>query len=139
MKKSLFALSAAMLMGCTLNFAHASAVAHPNHLIQNDEPQNTWTLVQESYGVQVSFSIVSVEQERFLSVQFVNTNAESTDFIWSMTKNTTPVIITADEMIESRIQLAANATETVDGTYLVYLDDADQLSDFVISIQPSKH
>ncbi len=139
MKRSLFALSAAMLVGCTLNFAHASAVAHPNHLIQNDEPKNAWILVQEVNGVQVSFSIVSVDQERFLSVQFVNTNAESTDFIWSMTKNTTPVIITTDEMIESRIQLAANATETVDGTYLIYLDDADQLSDFVISIQPSKH
>jgi hypothetical protein len=42
-------------------------------------------------------------------------------------------------MIESRIQLEANASETVDGTYLIYLNDTDQISDFTISIKPTKH
>lgn len=139
MKKSLFAVSAAVFIGCSMNLASAGTQQHPIQTIQNELAQNDWAVVQEINGIQVSLSIVSVDQERFLSIQFLNTNAESTDFIWSMTKNNTPVIITADEMIESRIQLEANASETVDGTYLIYLNDTDQISDFTISIKPTKH
>ncbi len=139
MKKSLFVVSAAIFIGCSTSLAHTSVNEQPVRIIQNEQPQNDWTVVQEINGVEVSMSIVSVEQERFLSVQFLNTNAESTDFIWSLTKNSNAVIITADEMIESRIQLEANASQTVDGTYLIYLNDADQISDFAVSIKPTKH
>ena len=72
-------------------------------------------------------------------MKFENTNTEAVDFIWSMTKNNASILITADEMIESRVQLNSSASEIVDGTYLIAMTDEDQFADFTISIQPTKH
>lgn len=138
-KKSLFALSAAVVLGSSIQSVYAADVVPSQTITQNDENGNDWTLVQQVNGINISYSTVVLDQERFLSVKFENTNTEAVDFIWSMTKNNASILITADEMIESRVQLNSSASEIVDGTYLIAMTDEDQFADFTISIQPTKH
>lgn len=138
-KKSLFALSIAVVMGSTISSAYAADSGPSQHISQNDQIGKDWTFVKQVNGISISYAIEFLGDERFLSVKFENTNSEAVDFIWSMTKNNASIRITADEMIESRIQLTSSASEIVDGTYLIELTDEDQFSDFIISIQPTKH
>lgn len=138
-KNSLFVLSTAIVMGISVQSAYAADSSPSQETTQKDQIGKEWTFVQEVNGITVSYSIEILGQERFLSVKFVNTNSEAIDFIWSMTKNNASIQITADEMIESRVQLNSFDSEIVDGTYLIELTGEDQLSDFIVSIQPTKH
>ena len=138
-KKPLLALCAAIVMGSTIPSAFAADNGPSQQISQNDQIGKDWMIMQQVNGITVSYSVEVLGQERFLSVKFENTNVEAVDFIWSMTKNNTSIQITADEMIESRIQLTSSASEIIDGTYLIELTDGDQLSDFIVSIQPTKH
>lgn len=136
-KNSLFVL--AIVMGSSVQSAYAVDNVPSQNTTQEDQIGKEWTFIQQVNGISISYSMEFIGQERFLSVQFVNTNSEAIDFIWSMTKNNASIQITADEMIESRVQLNSFASEMVDGTYLIELNDEDQFSDFVVSIQPTKH
>lgn len=138
-KKSLFALSFALVMGSATQSAYAIETVPSQNTTQNDQIGKDWTFVQQVNGISVSYSMEVIGQERFLSVKFENTNSEAIDFIWSMTKNNASIQITADEMIESKVQLNSFASEIVDGTYLIELTSEDQFSDFIVSIQPTKH
>lgn len=126
-------------MGSFVQSAYAVDNVPSQNTTQEDQIGKEWTFIQQVNGISISYSMEFIGQERFLSVQFVNTNSEAIDFIWSMTKNNASIQITADEMIESRVQLNSFASEMVDGTYLIELNDEDQFSDFVVSIQPTKH
>lgn len=136
---SLRAISAALVIGCSVNSVSAADIGHPQELIQNDQIGQDWTFIQQISGIAVSYSVVVLNDERFLSIQFENTNPEAIDFIWSMTKNNASIRITEDEMIESRIQLTSYTSEVVDGTYLIEMTSEDQFSDFIVSIKPTKH
>jgi hypothetical protein len=138
-KKPLLALTTAIVMGSAIQSAYAVDTCPPQEITQNDQIGKDWTFVQQVNGISISYSMIVVDQERFLSVKFENTNSEAIDFVWSMTKNNASIRITADEMIESRVQLNSFASEIVDGTYLIELTDEDQFSDFIVSIQPTKH
>ena len=139
MKKSLFAVTTVLVLGSTIPSAYAADNVPSQNISQTDKTEYDWTVMQEIDGISISYSTVAIGQERFLAVKFDNTKSEAIDFIWSMTKNDASIRITADEMIESRIQLTSYASEIVDGTYLIELTNEDQFSDFIISIQPTKH
>lgn len=136
---SLRAISAALVIGCSVNSVYASDIELPQESIQTDQIGHDWTFIQQVNGVAISYSMTELNGVRFLSVQFENTNAESVDFIWSMTKNNSPIRITADEMTEARAQLTSRTSEIIDGTYLIEMAGEDRFSDFVVSIQPTKH
>ena len=138
-KNSLFAISTAIVLGGTIQSAYAVDESPSQKTTQNDQIGKDWTLVQQVDGISIYYSLETIGQERFLSVKFENTNSESADFIWSMTKNNQMLRITADEMGEDRVQLDSRATEVVDGSYLIELSNDDQLSDFIVSIKPTKH
>lgn len=136
---SLRAISAALVIGCSVNSVSATDIERPQELIQVDQIGQDWTFIEQINGIAVSYSMIVLNDERFLSVQFENTNPETVDFIWSMTKNNASIRITGDEMIESRIQLTSYTSEIVDGTYLIEMTNEDQFSDFIVSIKPTKH
>lgn len=136
---SLRAISAALVIGCSINSVYATDIELPKELIQHDQVGYDWTFIQHVNGIAISYSMIELNDERFLSIQFENTNQNDVDFIWSMTKNNSQIRITADEMIESRVQLTSNTSEIVDGIYLIEMTSDDQFSDFVVSIQPTKH
>ncbi|MDG1333593.1 MAG: hypothetical protein P8P74_14750 [Crocinitomicaceae bacterium] len=138
-KNSLFAVSTALVMGSSIHSSYAAELEPSQTITQEDQIGKDWTFVQLIDGISISYSTIAVGQERFLSVKFENTNSEATDFVWSMTKNNASIRITADEMIESRVQLTSFASEIVDGTYLIELNDEDQFSDFIVSIKATKH
>lgn len=139
LKKSLFAVTTALVLGGSISSAYAVDHVPSQKISQNDKTGYDWTLVQEIDGISISFSTVTIDQERFLAVKFENTNAETADFIWSMTKNNESIVITEDEMIESIVRLSASESEIVDGSYLIELSDADQFSDFTVSIKSTNH
>lgn len=125
-------------MNFSMLAANASNSEKINTSIVEDIPTEKWTLVKETNGVQASLSITNIKGERFLSVKLENTTSENFNLIFSLIKNNETVIITHDEMIEAHIQLGAEATHILDGTYLIYLDEEDQISDFNITINPTK-
>jgi hypothetical protein len=137
-KKSLFVVTTAIVMGSAVQSAYAAEHFPPQNITQQDKIGYDWTLIQQIDGISISLSIVDLGDERFLSVKFENTNSEASDFIWSMTKNNSAVVITEDEMMESIVRLESAQSAIVDGTYLIELSEGDQLSDFVVSIQPTK-
>jgi hypothetical protein len=134
------ALTAATLlvMSCSLNSAHASNSGKHHASVLKDVPAQKWTLVQEAHGIQASLSITDIKGERFLSIQLENTTSEDLKLIVSLAKNNETVIITQDEMSEAYIQLNAESTHILDGTYLIYLSEEDQISDFNITMNPTK-
>lgn len=138
-KKSLFVLSTAIVMGSTIQSACATEHVPSQTITQDNLFVSAWEFIQEIDGVSVFYRTVTVAEEQFLSVKFENTNSETVDFIWSMTKNNATIRITADEMIESRVQLDSSTYKVYDGGYLIELTDEDQFSDFVVSIKPTKH
>lgn len=125
-------------MNFSMLAANASNSEKINTSIVEDIPTEKWTLVKETNGVQASLSITNIKGERFLSVKLENTTSENFNLIFSLIKNNETVIITHDEMIEAHIQLGPEATHILDGTYLIYLDEEDQISDFNITINPTK-
>jgi hypothetical protein len=125
-------------MNFSMLAANASNSEKINMSIVEDIPTEKWTLVKETNGVQASLSITNIKGERFLSVKLENTTSENFNLILSLIKNNETVIITHDEMIEAHIQLGAEATHILDGTYLIYLAKEDQISDFNITINPTK-
>lgn len=125
-------------MNFSMLAANASNSEKINTSIVEDIPTEKWTLVKETNGVQASLSITNIKGERFLSVKLENTTSEDFNLIFSLIKNNETVIITHDEMVEAHIQLGAEATHILDGTYLIYLDEEDQISDFNITINPTK-
>lgn len=135
---SLRALFAVLVIGCSMNSVYATEIELPKELIQKDQIGEDWTYIQTTNGIAVSYSVVVIEDERFLSIQFENTNAEAVDFIWSLLHHNSAVTITIDGMIESIVQLKSNDTETVNGTYLIEMKSDDELSDFVVLIKPTK-
>lgn len=104
-----------------------------------DQPETQWTLVQEVDGLLFYLSVVEKNQERFFSIRVENSNNESSDFIWHLTRHNQPVVITADEMAQMRTHLDAHASQTIDGTDLIYLGETDQISDFEFHVQLVKH
>ena len=137
-KNSLIATTTAIVIGSGVQSAYATEPIPSQKISQHDKIDFDWSLVQEINGISISFSVMDLGDERFLSVKFENTNTKAVDFIWSLTKNNSAVVITADEMIESIVRLEPYQSEIVEGTYLIELSEGDQLSDFVVSIQPTK-
>lgn len=127
-----------LLMGGSMSTAIASNAILTDATTHNDIPRQDWTLVQETNGVQVFLTIVTIDNERFLSIQLKNTTSERVDLICSVAKNNTTIRITPDEMTEARIQLDANGTQEIDGSYTIYLSDEDQIADFTISLIENK-
>jgi len=127
-----------LVMGCSTMAATASIGNQTNTTTQDDVPGQKWTLVQEINGVQVSLSIATIDNERFLSIQFENTTSQTVDLICSVSKDDAAIQITPDEMTEARIQLNPNANQVIDGTYMIYLSEEDQISDFTISLKENK-
>ena len=111
---------------------------HSSYSIQTELDTDDWTLVRTDQGIQISYAIISVKGEHFLSIRFENTAAQPVDFVWSMTKDGIPLQITADEMTESRVHLQAAATEVIDGSYLIPCATDDNLSDFNLVLQTIK-
>lgn len=138
-KNSLFALSAALVMGSTIQSVYAADQGPSQTITLEDQISQDWTFVQQIDGISISFSTIIVDEVRFLSVKFENTSSENADFIWSMTKNNEMLRITEDEMAEARVELHSMKSEIYDGSYLIELTDDDQFSDFIVSIKPTKH
>ncbi|MFK7784355.1 MAG: hypothetical protein AB8B56_04515 [Crocinitomicaceae bacterium] len=138
MKKSLFAVTTALVLGSSIQLAHGADNIASQNTSQTDKTGYDWTTIQEIHGVSISYSAVIIGKERFLAVKFENTNSEGIDFIWSMTKNDASIVITEDEMIQSIVRLDASQSAIVDGSYLIALSEGDQFSDFTVSIQPTK-
>ncbi|XOV66654.1 MAG: hypothetical protein ACFHU9_13595 [Fluviicola sp.] len=134
------ALTAATLLvvSCSVDSAHASNGEKFNAPVMKDVPAQKWTFINETHGIRASLSIADIKGERFLSIQLENTTSEDLKLILSLTKNNETVIITQDEMSEAYIQLNAESTHILDGTYLIYLSEEDQISDFNITINPTK-
>jgi hypothetical protein len=125
-------------MNFSMYAANASNSEKINTSIVEDVPTEKWTLVKETNGVQASLSITNIKGERFLSVKLENTTSENLNLILSLIKNNETVIITHDEMTEAYIQIGAEATHVLDGAFLIYLSDEDQISDFNITINATK-
>lgn len=102
------------------------------------ETVDEWTEISQISGITISYSLVRVEDERFLSIQFENTNNQDVDFIWTLLNQNSAVTITTDGMIESIVQLASNETKIVNGTYLIEMKSDEDFSDFVVLIKPNK-
>jgi len=136
---TLLILPAALVLGLSCQSALAANHELSTVIIPKDKIDPDWTFIQSEHGISVSYSINTIGEEQFLTIQFENTSNNAIDFVWSMTKNNELVQITADEMSESRIQLAPNHTEIHDGTYLISINGSDEFSDFRITIQPTKH
>lgn len=136
--KWLGAISAAFLIGSSGNSVYANETEIPQEIIQTQAISNDWTFIQQVNGIAVYYSIIQLGDERFLSIQFENTSAHAVDFIWSMTKHNSPIAVTIDEMLESRVQLTPYASEIIEGTSLIEITDADQFTDFIVSILPTK-
>ena len=133
---SLRAAFVALVMGCSVNSVSAAEVVHPqtlNFLLKDQIGQN-WTFIENINGINVSYSVIELDDKRFLSIQFENSNTQALDFIWSMTKNDSPVMITSDEMNEARIHLDAHASEQFDGSYIIELGADDAFSAYATSI-----
>jgi hypothetical protein len=136
---TLLLLPAAFVLALSSHSASAANHELSTVIIPKDKIGTDWTFIQAEYGVSISYSKITVGDEQFLSIQFANTTNVAIDFVWSMTKNNEPVVITADEMSEAKIQLAPNHSEILDGTYLISMNSSDEFSDFRITLQPTKH
>lgn len=126
-----------MLMSCFFNPVFASNGYHQT-TFENTTPETEWTFVQEINGIQISLSISHVQEERFLSVQLVNTTSEDFALTLSLMKGDEMLFITHDEMKETQLQLKGHETHTIDGTYLIYISEEDQISDFKIALTSTK-
>ncbi|MCR9172454.1 MAG: hypothetical protein NXI10_08190 [bacterium] len=134
----LSALAIALLLGCFINNALASEQDDINPTIEKETSKQEWTLVKEANETKVWLSISTIDNERFLSIKIENTTAENRNFLCSLNKNNESVIITIDEMREAYLELDPHSTHVIDGTYLIYIAEGDQIEDFTVTLNPTK-
>lgn len=111
----------------------------PTDQISPCETVGEWTEISKENDISISYSTIQCNGETFLAIKFENTSKTSQDFIWSLTQNGESLRITEDEMNETKLHLDSNVNSIYKGTYLVYINDERDYSNFKVSIQTSKH
>ncbi len=98
-----------------------------------------WNLISQKEGISIYYSTISCNNESFLAIKFENTTDASANLVWSLTHNSESVQITEDEMREARMQIPANTAHIFKGTYMIEVEDENDLSNFQVSIQTLKN
>jgi hypothetical protein len=128
---------AIIIVGSVSSNASASTLdssPHATELNGNDK----WTFAKNENGINIFFSEFKSGDESFLKIKFENTTSERINFIWSLSKNSEAVVITMDEMIETKANLDPRETE-IYGTYsFILINNEESFEDFVVNINLTK-
>lgn len=136
--KQLKLAAALLLIGVSAMPLSAKELDYQASVVTISQPSNAWQHIKTENGLSISYATIEINGERFLSIRFENTTANQVDVTWTLNHNQQQVVITEDEMLEARVSLAPAETLMVDGTHLIPMNPSDEMSDFTVSIQPTK-
>jgi len=123
-----------IVVAVVLGIGHANASQTNKQTTTITQNSDNWVMVQNEKGINVYFSKYKLDETSYLKIKFENTANQSIDFVWSLNKNSEPIVISVDEMHEMKTQLETGNSKFYGIELLYPINNEESLSDFSVII-----